>query len=528
MTWFHFGVFVVLAACAGVSSPAKILVFLPMPWKSHHFFYHPVIEALGKRGHQVDYLTPVPLKNPPSTVKHLMIGDNLAEMMVQAAPEEMVQPWSPTAYFRFRDQIYDGLEHVFKNEPAVKNLLSSTDKYDMVISECQLMQELNAIWAHKFNAIPVSLLSVPDSSFINELNGLPDNPSYQVDIFSTFTNKMSFIDRLKSSLSHVSSLAINYYKLRNLQQLADELARYPGWEERPPLSELASDMALVLVNSQVSVTYSTPKPPHVKEIGGMTLNVPSELPEDLKSFMDNADEGIVYFSLGSNVNMSIITDGGRKLPGFLGAFKALKQKVLFKWSGSTLPKVNDPKIWIREWFPQRAILQHKNTRVFVTHGGLQSTIETTDSGVPTVGIPIFADQLKNVEFLVHIGSCVKLDKSNLTKDSLYWAINEVAGNPRYKAAAQSRSVILKDVPMKPIDEVIYWLEYVLRHGRVLQPASVHMPFYQVHQLDVLAFLVGSLVTSYLIIVRIVCALCCAVRGKCKQQNSNKIKRINKP
>uniref|UniRef100_A0A0K8TF98 Glucuronosyltransferase n=1 Tax=Lygus hesperus TaxID=30085 RepID=A0A0K8TF98_LYGHE len=349
-----------------------------------------------------------------------------------------------------------------------------------------------------------------------------------VDWSSFFTDKMSFVERLINTVDFIGSTVVNYYYISVNQHIANELAIYPGWETRPPLVNLMSDVALVLVNSHHSVGYAYPKAPHVKEIGGMTLNIPSELPEDLKSFMDNADEGIVYFSMGSLVNMSQLTDDGRKLHEFLGAFKSLKQKVLFKWSGSTLPKVDDPKIWIREWFPQRAILEHKNTRAFVTHGGLQSTIETTDSGVPTVGIPIYADQFKNVEFLVHIGSCVKLIKSNLTKDSLYWAINEVAENPRYKAAAQSRSVILKDVPKKPMDEVMYWLEYVLRHGRVLQPASVHMPFYQVHQLDVLAFLVGSLVTSYLIIVRIVCALCCAVRGKCKQQNSNKIKRINKP
>ncbi|BET02819.1 MFS transporter, ACS family, solute carrier family 17 (sodium-dependent inorganic phosphate cotransporter), other [Nesidiocoris tenuis] len=45
--------------------------------------------------------------------------------------------------------------------------------------------------------------------------------------------------------------------------------------------------------------------------------------------------------------------------------------------------------------------------------------------------------------------------------------------------------------MSPVDEAAYWVEYVLKHGNVLQPASVQMPFYQIYMLDILAALMGA-------------------------------------
>ena len=49
--------------------------------------------------------------------------------------------------------------------------------------------------------------------------------------------------------------------------------------------------------------------------------------------------------------------------------------------------------------------------------------------------------------------------------------------------------------MKPVEESVYWIEYVLKHGNALQPASAQMPLYQLLLLDVWA----AIATAFLII-----------------------------
>lgn len=46
--------------------------------------------------------------------------------------------------------------------------------------------------------------------------------------------------------------------------------------------------------------------------------------------------------------------------------------------------------------------------------------------------------------------------------------------------------------MSPVKEAVYWIEYVAKYGKVLQPASAHMPFYQLYLIDVFAFVVVSI------------------------------------
>uniref|UniRef100_A0A0A9YWE5 UDP-glucuronosyltransferase 2B31 n=1 Tax=Lygus hesperus TaxID=30085 RepID=A0A0A9YWE5_LYGHE len=246
------------------------------------------------------------------------------------------------------------MKFMFTEDPQIKKLLASNETYDIVLGEFNLYQELNSVWIHKFNATAITLLPLGDYFFANEFNGLPDNPAYMVDWSSFFTDKMSFVERLINTVDFIGSTVVNYYYISVNQHIANELAIYPGWETRPPLVNLMSDVALVLVNSHHSVGYAYPKAPHVKEIGGMTLTGSTELPQDLKSFMDNATDGVIYISLGSNVDMNHMTRG--KIEEFAKRFRSLKQRVLLKWFGNAFPKIDDPNIRIQRWFPQLGIL----------------------------------------------------------------------------------------------------------------------------------------------------------------------------
>lgn len=68
--------------------------------------------------------------------------------------------------------------------------------------------------------------------------------------------------------------------------------------------------------------------------------------------MDEATDGIIYFSLGSLVQGSSIPED--KLKIFVDVFRNLKQKIIWKWE-TEFP--NKPKnLLVSKWLPQRDIL----------------------------------------------------------------------------------------------------------------------------------------------------------------------------
>jgi glucuronosyltransferase len=74
---------------------------------------------------------------------------------------------------------------------------------------------------------------------------------------------------------------------------------------------------------------------------------------------------------------------------------------------------------------------HPNIRLFITHGGLLSTQEAIDRGVPLLGIPIFGDQGLNMNRAVTAGYGLMIQFNNVTMESLLWGIREMIDNSKY-------------------------------------------------------------------------------------------------
>lgn len=66
-------------------------------------------------------------------------------------------------------------------------------------------------------------------------------------------------------------------------------------------------------------------------------------------------------------------------------------------------------------------------------------------------------------------------------------------------------MILKDQPIKPIDNAVYWVEYVLRHNGAhhLKTSAVKLQWYEYLLLDVIAFLLGIVLIVSCIIYYII-------------------------
>lgn len=69
--------------------------------------------------------------------------------------------------------------------------------------------------------------------------------------------------------------------------------------------------------------------PSITEIGGFHITQPKKIPQDLQNFLDNATEGVVVFSVETNLRSKDFTLEVRK--ALLDLFSKVKQKILWKF-----------------------------------------------------------------------------------------------------------------------------------------------------------------------------------------------------
>lgn len=69
-------------------------------------------------------------------------------------------------------------------------------------------------------------------------------------------------------------------------------------------------------------------------------------------------------------------------------------------------------------------------RLFITHGGLLSTLESMYHGIPVLGMPVFGDQEANMREVYRNGWGHVLTWEELTVDTLRQSINYVMNNEK--------------------------------------------------------------------------------------------------
>ncbi|PGM57357.1 macrolide family glycosyltransferase [Bacillus sp. AFS053548] len=91
---------------------------------------------------------------------------------------------------------------------------------------------------------------------------------------------------------------------------------------------------------------------------------------------------------------------------------------------------------VKQYVPQTEVLKY--TKLFITHGGMNSTSEGLYYGVPLIVIPQNADQPMIAEQIAKIGAGLQLQSQNLTQIQLREAAENVLNNnSSYKKAIDS-------------------------------------------------------------------------------------------
>ncbi|KAK4876034.1 hypothetical protein RN001_012456 [Aquatica leii] len=448
---------------------AKILGIFHVITYSHHQLGSKLIYELAARGHDVTYVVPEQFA-PNETIQNIRIVKLMYKNLNEDIFPNVFEATNRGTLNKmfYMDAMGLALTEATLNQTTVKNLLNSNEKFDLVIME-QFFNEAFKGFCYHYKAHCVLLSITGISRLTNIQMGNPNFPSYVPESILSYPSNMHFFQRLLNTYCYV--LGSLFFHFSTLPKQNVLLQKY--FLGAPEISQLHYNTSLMLLNSHVSINPALPYVPNIINIGGYHINPSKRLPKNLQDYLDSAQNGAIYFSMGSHINTETMPE--EKINAILKTFSKLKQKVLWKISTDTLQ--NKPKnVMVAKWFPQQEILGHPNVILFVSHGGLFSTIETIYHGKPIVGIPILGDQDMNIARAEYNGFAKSLSFNDLTEETFENALTEVLNNSKYAENAQKRSKIMHDEPIKPLDKAIFWIEYVIRHNGAphLRTASLNL------------------------------------------------------
>ncbi|KAJ8675927.1 hypothetical protein QAD02_011713 [Eretmocerus hayati] len=315
------------------------------------------------------------------------------------------------------------------------------------------------------------------------------------------SNGLTLWSRLQNFRRNLAEINFHSKKVNPEENIVKSYFGY----DFPSFAVLEKTISLILTNSHYTFNGIVPKVPAVVEIGGIHIvNDTSPMSQDLKTLLDNSKDGFIYFSLGSMTLIESFPDD--LLQKFLNVFRKIPSiTIIMRVQKPELMPDNLPhNIYMQPWLPQQKIIQHKNIKGFVTHGGAHGVQEAVYHAVPMICIPLYYEQDTNCEIVdkKNIGLRLDLQDSQLAFDH---AFKEISSNAVFKEQIHKLSAQYRDRPRSPSEEAVYWIEYIIRHGpKALRSPIIDLPWWQKETLDIYAlFLVlfGTIVILTTLMLR---------------------------
>uniref|UniRef100_A0A8C6SKV7 UDP-glucuronosyltransferase n=1 Tax=Neogobius melanostomus TaxID=47308 RepID=A0A8C6SKV7_9GOBI len=358
----------------------------------------------------------------------------------------------------------EAVEKILKDKEMVKSLLDA--KYDLMLTDPAIAP---GVVLAKYLQLPLVLNVRWVTSSDGQFMLAPSPLSYIPVPGSGLTDRMDFFQRVKNILFYGLTLVQQYFLVGPSYDALCEKYIEGGCD----IVSLLQDADIWLFRSDFVFDFPRPTMPNVIYMGGFQCKPAQPLPADLEDFVQMADE-------------------------IASVFAKLPQKVIWRHIGPR-PSTLGNNTMIVDWMPQKDLLGHSQTKVFVAHGGTNGVQEAIYHGVPVLGIPLFFDQFDNLLRLQSRG--------------------ELLHQHDYRDNIQRLSRLHKDQPMSPMDQAVFWVEFVIRHKGAphLRTQSYKMPWYSYHCVDVLLLLLTAVIGTVLCAVAVFRLLCCRSRTKMKQQ-----------
>uniref|UniRef100_A0A3P8VJS5 UDP-glucuronosyltransferase n=1 Tax=Cynoglossus semilaevis TaxID=244447 RepID=A0A3P8VJS5_CYNSE len=504
----------------------KILVF-PLDG-SHWVNMKILIEELHLRGHQVTVIRTTDSwyikETSPSYTSVTLGGESgfdkefLKNFVAQLI---IIQREGKSAWTRFKLELevtQKAAEMSEKMSKTIVQLLENQDlietfhktKFDLVLTDPAIPG--GVILAH-YLGLPLVYNVRWTSHGEGHFDIAPSPLSYIPLTGTLLSDKMNFLERV---------LNMVYFGFMQIQLAYCNTPYYSALIKKyigPEASYKALFQAADLWLMRVDFVFEFPRPtmPNVIYMGGFQCKPAKPLPQHLEDFMQSSGEhGVVIMSLGTFIG-EIPHDLANEIAA---AFAKLPQKVIWRYVGQRPDTLGNNTLLV-DWMPQNDLLGHPKTKLFVAHGGTNGIQEAIYHGVPLLGVPLIFDQHDNFVRIAARGAGKILDFFSMNEDIFFEGLKEVLTEPSYRVNMERISRLHKDVPMKPMDTAIFWIEFVMRNKGAahLRTESYRLPWYSYHSVDVMLFLAAAVLLilgTFVAFIRLFCFKVC-LRKKIKSE-----------
>ncbi|PIC24871.1 hypothetical protein B9Z55_018019 [Caenorhabditis nigoni] len=358
-----------------------------------------------------------------------------------------------------------------------------SEKFDLAIAE-SLFVHAFALFEELGIRSVINTDSNLYSSGMKYALGEPSAASYYPTLYAT-DNPRGFIGRFSNFIGYFLGNTFDSWKFDA------EIAALPETYKGPRCwKTLFSNVAFNFVNSNPFIDYPTATLPKTVFVGGMQVITKKQGKMKLSKEWDEVlskRSSNVLVSFGSMAYSSLMPDEYKK--AFLEVFASMPETT-FIWKyeevNATLAD-HLPNVKLTNWMPQNDLLADDRLNLFVTHGGLGSTIELAYQGKPAVVVPLLGDQPRNAHMLTRHGGALQLDKSLLDQpDEIRKSIQTVLGDSNYKKNAEKLAKILDEQPNKPKDIVLKHCDFAVQFGpmETLNSEGRHLNTFAYYSLDI--------------------------------------------
>eukprot|EP00081_Caenorhabditis_elegans_P022323 NP_504314.1 Uncharacterized protein CELE_H23N18.4 [Caenorhabditis elegans] len=473
----HLNSIIFLFFIIGLISCKSILIFNPIFGFSHVKFISKMADIIADHGHNVTLFQPfhLALKNADKLVKNQNIKiinyypDHYDELL-KTEKKTFPMLWDSQLMnnpilcsFMMPNIMEDSWEktatQLLKDQKVIEDL--KNQKFDVVLSETF---ELTGIYLAYLLEIPnIPIMSAVRFVPYNEAFGQPSTVGYIPQQGSQLAPEAGFLDRL-------NDVYRNYFytlTMKRASQLQNTFIEKAIGRPVPNWKDLVTRSPIYITNSNPYLDFAVPTTATIVHVGGITIDLEkmrhvAALTEEYENIFAER-ESTVLISFGSVIRSYEMPDNFKA--GIINMFKSLPE-VTFIWKyekddvefQKRLPK----NVHLKNWVPQPSLLADKRLKLFVTHGGLGSTMEVAYTGKPALMIPIFGDQPQNADMLSRHGGAVAYDKFELADgDKLIKIVKDMVSNPKYEKNAQELLRVLSNQPIDPVMNLMKHLEFAM-------------------------------------------------------------------
>uniref|UniRef100_A0AC34FL16 Glucuronosyltransferase n=1 Tax=Panagrolaimus sp. ES5 TaxID=591445 RepID=A0AC34FL16_9BILA len=475
----------------------KVLYYIPSLGYSHVQFNGKLAEALIDRGHEVHLLMP---EVDPSvgtfngTTKATKVFRFPTPGLEAFKNPKLVSNYFDGNYFAFTkgakqfwlDMVYFGCETTVEQKELLDSLKS--ENYDIGIGEA--LSYCPFALFHYLGISPTfSTTAIPIQTFVTENFGLTHLPSFMPIIGEALINgeNLNFMERIKNLYIRYCEYSVDSQVYRRETQLFQKHFGH-GF---PDLKKLLGNVSYAFTNAHPMLSFSKPITNKVVYLGGGAVPKAKGLTKEFEEIYSKAKKGVVIFSFGSLHK------------AFIDAFERFSDyEFIWKINSETeeLAKslITSSNIHLVSWIDQISLLNHPQTKAFITQCGLNSVNEATYTGVPMIAIPLFADQFYNAAVVKHkeIGVVIKI--GSMKSHDVEVALHEILHNPKYKKNIDIVKRKLELYPFNPLEEFVKRVEYAAEFDNLneLNLASANLSFFKVYYLDIIGTIFAVIAFIY--------------------------------